>query len=1186
MFAGIDFGTCYSSIAVFENGSVRFLKEPVPPYSHSWPSSVFLTHNNTWLVGHRAENSRQIDPLRYRRGFKREFSSPTPLDIAEQWFRPEELTGELLRIFKQMLDSLAVPLASTVLTIPAAYEDSERQRMQQAAYHAQLTNAVLLEEPIAAGLYYLYRHSLSTSLQPGQFCLIYDLGGGTFDAALILRTVDGFTPYYLPVGDNNIGGMDFDRLIAQDVVQQCPQVGVLIEQAAQEDQAMVARFLLADFCRSVKERLTDQSTVEDRPFPLELPREKYTLNRTRFQTMIEPMLAVTCQQCLDMIESADVRMEQIHSVLMVGGSTRIPLVKTTLERLLKRPVYAVTDPELAVCGGAAIHAALLSSHSPNKVFIYEDKAMATQSEDTPPIQDFLPIRDPFEQKAVETSRFVQTWDTLYQEVQRLFGPERADELSELHQAARSLHQAETTLLDALRCPMLTLATAGTTSGGKSTLVNMLCGAEIMPTAVGEMSAGVVQIDHHPTRRRLFIKATRGATWECGEWFNLSDEQIRKQLTALMKAYNEVREEDNAPECPQVELTYPMRLANADILRLPVGFKFRILDLPGLKHIADEGNSEIIRRCREALCFVTYNSAEPNKNLQERLLEEVVALVKELGGTPVRMMFVLNKIDVFRTDPDWKENEEEFVATTSARIKQALQQAFPEQMEEVNHLNILRLSSQPGLFALLLRRPEPLSDDLQRRIGLMKGLLSEETMEALYTPPKVWDERRRELMAQDFEKVAYADVFMDSLRSHINAHLPYLVIPQALDAFVTTGGQPAMIALSQLITALVNSSEARFDAERLRIDTIRSELSDLHKQTRERLRAPFEQLRQMLEKRPEDTRAIIVVIQDHLGTTAPYSEIKTDLYPFHRWRENIVIDITKLLEAIADALSENDAELGGPQFDSLPSAFRRELRRAVRELQNAGYCRMAEAGAKLAAETDSEKRQVERLNDGLNDLARVMTPALSGLVGRVADRETDGIYKAMKALLRCHVEDVAAQSKIKAPDIGLETPPLTLDQVEEDFEFEYHFQAGFDTNITTRPVQTGTKMGIEIEYKKVFWKIKIPVPVIVHKPVYEQRDVLNAVIPPVGNILANWLQQAQDSEPEVCAEFGHWLIRQVDVFTQSVETYQEELVNRYESRLIQSHERAEHQRDEDIANWEVFQTRTRELAGLLEAQRNL
>ena len=411
--------------------------------------------------------------------------------------------------------------------------------------------------------------------------------------------------------------------------------------------------------------------------------------------------------------------------------------------------------------------------------------------------------DTLEQKAVETSRFVQAWDTLYQEVQRLFGPERADELDELHQAARSLHQAETTLLDALRCPMLTLATAGTTSGGKSTLVNMLCGAEIMPTAAGEMSAGVVQIDHHPTRWHLRIKATRGATWECGEWFNLSDDDIRQRLASLAHAYNEVREEVNEPDCPQVELTYPMRLANADILRLPAGFKFRILDLPGLRRTADESNSEIIRRCREALCFVTYNSAEPNKNLQERLLEEVVALVKELGGTPARMIFVLNKIDVFHNDRNWPESENEFVTEMSGKITDALQQAFPEQMEEVSHLNILRLSSLSGLYALLLRRPAPFSDALQRRIGLMKSLLSEETMEALYVPPKVWDERRRELMAQDFEKAAYADVFIDSLRDHINTHLPYLVIPQALDVFVTTGAQPAMLALSQLVTEQIN-----------------------------------------------------------------------------------------------------------------------------------------------------------------------------------------------------------------------------------------------------------------------------------------------------------------------------------------------------------------------------------------------
>jgi hypothetical protein len=153
----------------------------------------------------------------------------------------------------------------------------------------------------------------------------------------------------------------------------------------------------------------------------------------------------------------------------------------------------------------------------------------------------------------------------------------------------ALQNAFQRLLDSLHHPELVLATTGTTSSGKSALVNLLCGAEIMPVAFDEMSAGVVSIRHGPGRT-LTVQQTKEAAWECGTWSGLSDEEIYQCLLGVMRAYHRCREHlgDNGgnhtlPACPRFDLEYPTRIgSHPELLDLPGCCRFRILDLPGLK----------------------------------------------------------------------------------------------------------------------------------------------------------------------------------------------------------------------------------------------------------------------------------------------------------------------------------------------------------------------------------------------------------------------------------------------------------------------------------------------------------------------------------------------------------------------------------------------------------------------------
>ena len=251
----------------------------------------------------------------------------------------------------------------------------------------------------------------------------------------------------------------------------------------------------------------------------------------------------------------------------------------------------------------------------------------------------------FEEVEVNAQLLSKYWNNFSIEISKHL-PDTYD--SELQELSDKLEAAIAHLVDELRNPTLTLATTGTTSSGKSTLVNLLCGAEIVPVAVSEMSAGAVTIEYSE-QKSLIIHETPGALWECGEWKSISDEQIYQRLYQAMISYIDNREKQHDLACPQSTIFYPFRLIKESKLELPRGVRVKIMDLPGLAYVGDGGNANVIKQCREALCLVTYNSAETDREKVRSLLQEVVQQVKDLGGSPARMLFVLNRIDVFRAD---------------------------------------------------------------------------------------------------------------------------------------------------------------------------------------------------------------------------------------------------------------------------------------------------------------------------------------------------------------------------------------------------------------------------------------------------------------------------------------------------------------------------------------------------------
>ncbi|MCZ8064914.1 MAG: Hsp70 family protein [Microcystis sp.] len=349
---GIDFGTCYSSAALLLEGVPTPIPAPLTP-GYALPSSVFITEQGEILVGQAAENKRQKNPQRYRREFKRDLGSPDPYTLGNVSMLPEELVAAVLKKLKEEAEKVALGrgekfLNNALITVPATYSSYKRNLMQDAGIKAGFSQIEMLEEPVAAARYY----SCHAQINDGDIILVYDLGGGTFDATLMQKQGDNYQVLAMPKGLANCGGTDFDRLIYQQLKLQCSDE---LRQQLEPKNAWLARAIVGDFCRDLKHQLSEQ-TEASIYIPMGLGNvETFELTREVFNAMIAPLIEETLDCCEQLVRSAKKDWTQVNQMLLVGGSSRIPYVKEAIERRFNLSPFLVDKPELAVCLGATIY---------------------------------------------------------------------------------------------------------------------------------------------------------------------------------------------------------------------------------------------------------------------------------------------------------------------------------------------------------------------------------------------------------------------------------------------------------------------------------------------------------------------------------------------------------------------------------------------------------------------------------------------------------------------------------------------------------------------------------------------------------------------------------------------------------------------------------------------------------------
>ncbi|GAB0075786.1 molecular chaperone HscC [Pseudomonas syringae pv. tomato] len=343
MIVGIDLGTTNSLVAVWRDGSSELVTNALG--ETLTPSVVGLDDDGQILVGKAARERLQTHPEKTTALFKRYMGSAQEIRLGAGTYRPEELSSLVLKSLKADVErAYGEPVTEAVISVPAYFSDAQRKATRIAGELAGLKVEKLINEPTAAALAYgLHQKQGETSF------LVFDLGGGTFDIS-ILELFDGVMEVRASAGDNFLGGEDFDRLLVEHFLA-----------LHRDEQDFPAKELVTPSLRREAERVRKALGQDDRvDFVLRHAEREWrkTVTQEQMSDLFAPLLARLRSPIERALRDAKIRVADLNEILLVGGTTRMPLIRKLAAGMFGRFPAMTLNPDEVVAQGAAIQAAL------------------------------------------------------------------------------------------------------------------------------------------------------------------------------------------------------------------------------------------------------------------------------------------------------------------------------------------------------------------------------------------------------------------------------------------------------------------------------------------------------------------------------------------------------------------------------------------------------------------------------------------------------------------------------------------------------------------------------------------------------------------------------------------------------------------------------------------------------------
>ena len=347
MIVGIDLGTTNSAVGIWRDGQAQLI-----PNAHGdllTPSAVSLAEDGNLLIGIAARDRHSTHSQRTVTAFKRRMGTQQTVRLGKTDFTPEDLSSFVLRSLKEDAEAfLGEAVTGAVVTVPAYFNDKQRKATRRAGELAGLKIERLLNEPTAAALAY----GIQDREEKEPF-LVFDLGGGTFDVSIV-EVFDGIIEVRASAGDNRLGGEDFNECVAAIARPRMDPDGILYRLPPTDQTA-----LLGAAAERTRRALSEADRAEC-VVVAEGHRLGTDVTAAEFETAAEPLIARLRDPVLRSLRDSGIRVETLSEIVLVGGATRMPIVRRAITRMFGRFPNTAVHPDHAIALGAAVQAGLLA----------------------------------------------------------------------------------------------------------------------------------------------------------------------------------------------------------------------------------------------------------------------------------------------------------------------------------------------------------------------------------------------------------------------------------------------------------------------------------------------------------------------------------------------------------------------------------------------------------------------------------------------------------------------------------------------------------------------------------------------------------------------------------------------------------------------------------------------------------